>query len=65
MKLEFAEEINQNFESVETIVDFICEKMADAEDNDAAILIPYSVKEAMKNGLKARDGRLNFVCNCL
>ena len=58
MKLQFAEEMNQNFESVETIVDFICEKMADTDDN--AILIPYSVKEAMKNGLKVRNGKLIF-----
>ena len=60
MKLEFAEEINQNFESVGTIVDFICEKMADAEDNEAKILIPYSVKEAMKNGLQIRNGKLSL-----
>ena len=60
MKLQFADNINQNFESVETIVDFICEKMADAEDNDSAILIPSSVKRAIKNGLQVRNGKLEL-----
>ena len=58
MKLQFADNINENFESVATIVDFICDKMA--EDNDSAILIPYSVKQAMKNGLQVRNGKVKL-----
>ena len=61
MKLQFANNINQHFGSVEAIVDFICEKMADAEDSDSAILIPSSVKLAMKNGLQVRNGELKFL----
>ena len=60
MKLQFADNINENFDSVATIVDFICEKMADAEDNDSAILIPYSIKQAMKNGLQVRNGKVKL-----
>ena len=61
MKLQFSDNIDQNFGSVETIVNFICEKMADSEDNDSAILIPSSVKLTMKNGLQVRNGRLKFL----
>ena len=60
MKLQFADNINQNFDSVESIVNFICEKMADAKDKGSAILIPSSVKQAMEIGLQVQNGKLSL-----
>ena len=60
MKLQFADNINQNFDSVNSIVNLVCEKMADAKDKDSAILIPASVKQAMKNGLQIQNGKLSL-----
>ena len=62
-KLQFADDINQDFGSVRNIVNFICENLADAEDTDSSILIPLSVKEAMKNGLQVRDGEFSLYVN--
>ena len=57
-KLQFGDDIKQNFQSVETIVNYICDKMAEGADgNDFKILIPFTVKQNMKNALKVRDGK--------
>ena len=57
-KLQFGDDVKQNFQSVETIVNYICDKMAEgAEGNDFKILIPVTVKQKMKNALKVRDGK--------
>ena len=60
-KLQFADKMNQSgyeFQSVEVIVNFICEKMADSEDDDLVILIPESVKQSMKDSLIVENGKL-------
>ena len=59
-KLQFADSINQNFESVGSIVNFICENLADTENDDSRVLIPLSVKTKMKNVLKVRDSKLKL-----
>ena len=55
-KLQFADDMQSDFESVETIVNFICKKFADAESEDLKIRIPLSIKQKMKSTLKVRDG---------
>ena len=60
-KLQFADKMNQSgyeFQSVEVIVNFICEKMADSEDDDLVILIPEAVKQSMKDYLIVENGKL-------
>jgi len=56
-KLQFADNITQKFQSVETIVNFICQNMAHGENDSYKILIPLSVKEAMKINLTVRDSQ--------
>ena len=57
-KLQFGDDIKQNFQSVETIVNYICDQMAEGADgNDFKILIPVLVKHKMKNALYVRDGK--------
>ena len=63
-KLQFADNMNQKFQSVETIVNFICENLAGATNDDSRILIPLSVKTKMKNALKVRDSKLNLKKFC-
>lgn len=57
-KLQFADEIPDDsaLKSVEKIVDFICKKFADAENDELKIRIPLSIKQKIKNALKVRDG---------
>ena len=57
-KLQFADEIPDDsaLKSVEKIVDFICKKLADAENDELKIRIPLSIKQKIKNALKVRDG---------
>ena len=59
-KLQFADNMNETFRSVETIVNFICENMAEAKNDDLRILIPLSIKQKMKNALIVRDSKLKF-----
>ena len=54
-KLQFADSIAQDFQSVGAIVNFICKNMAHGENDSYKILIPVSVKDAMKNSLNVRD----------
>ena len=55
--LQFGDNINHEFQSVETIVNFICDKMTDSEDRDSQFFFPELVKQKMANALKVRDGK--------
>ena len=58
--LQFADNMNIDFDSVDTIVDYICEKFSNEEGDDFKILIPLLVRQKMKNGLQVRDGERTF-----
>ena len=55
-KLQFADNISNEFDSVDMIVDLICEKLSNAEDDDFKILIPLLIRQKMKDSLQIRDG---------
>ena len=55
-KLQFADNMNNDFDSVDTIVDNICENFSNEEEDSFKILIPLLVRQKMKTGLQIRDG---------